>query len=141
MSNLYKCILLLMISTITYGNTLKFSEKEFVKNVKVFAQNLTECKETNLEFKHPFTQELLERKIGGMQNGKCLYIENMPGGGQMTCNFSKEYRIAVSKFILEYAKKGSAERSVSNGSIKHKIGGREVENPFQSAFNHGICNI
>jgi hypothetical protein len=41
---------------------------------------------------------MMERKILGIVNGKCSYIESMPNNGKMECNYTDDQRTAAARY-------------------------------------------
>lgn len=98
-------------------------------------------------FKHPFTGETLKREIIGIEGDKCVYIEEMPGGGRMECRYSESQRGAVAKYYKDILSSKSWETDAhltpdkETTKITYKIDGKEVENPLQEAIDSGACVI
>ncbi|MCK5333908.1 MAG: hypothetical protein KAJ24_05310, partial [Candidatus Aenigmarchaeota archaeon] len=44
----------------------------------VFPNRLESCEPFSCKFEHPFTGEIMDKKIIGLVNGKCQYTEEMP---------------------------------------------------------------
>ena len=112
-----------------------------------FPNKLDTCEAFSCEFEHPFTGEMMEKKIIGLVNGKCQYTEEMPNTGRMDCKYSESLRKAVEQYHRDLATAESAGTSVKadfgSGEVKTKytIDGKEVENPLQEAMNSGACTI
>jgi len=122
----------------------------FAEECLDFSDKLEKCEPYKCQFKHPFTGEMMERKIMGEVNGKCLYIEQMPNGGKEECRFSQSQRQKVAKFFkdtLSAMSSGNLEVEVSSDLqgktiSKTTLDGNEVkENPLQEALNCGDCVI
>ncbi len=64
---------------------------------------------------------MMERKIIGLENGKCMTEEQMPNNGQMSCSFPEDELPLVSEFYRTYGK--------ANSDYLNK------------AMNDGTCNI
>jgi len=100
-------------------------------------------------FKHPFTGEMLERKVVGMEGDKCIYIEEMPNGGRMECKFSPSQRKAAAQFykdeLVRKPRIATTEFEFDSAAGKQKttytVDGKEVENPLQEALENGVCVI
>ena len=65
---------------------------------ETFAGKLSSCTPYQSQFTHPFTDEMMERKILGIVNGKCSYIESMPNNGKMECNYTDDQRTAAARY-------------------------------------------
>jgi hypothetical protein len=118
-------------------------EEAFVKVLLLTADKLEDCEPYAIKFSHPFTGEDMVRKIAGLVDGKCLYVEEMPGGGRMECRFSSESRKAVAQYLMDV---GNAETVSSSSTFSSDgaettdiIDGREVSNPMQESMNNGEC--
>lgn len=112
-----------------------------------FPNKLDACEPFSCEFEHPFTGEMMEKKITGLSNGKCKYTEEMPNNGRMDCEYSESLRKAVAQYHRDLATAESAGTSVKadlgNGETEttYTIDGQEVENPLQEAMDSGACTI
>lgn len=84
---------------------------------------LEACEAYTCDFKHPITGEMMTRKIIGLENDKCQYTEEMPNGGNMTCNFTEPSRMAVAQLHKE------ADSTDSEA------------NPLAEAISNGECVI
>ncbi len=110
-----------------------------------FEENLSTCTPYKDTFKHPLTGETMEREIAGEVDGKCQYVEQMPNGGMMQCNYTEYERRAVAQYYIDLAAAESVGTSVnSNGSettAEYTIDGKVVENPLAEAMENGTCVI
>ena len=112
-----------------------------------FPNKLDACEAFSCEFEHPFTGEMMEKKIIGLVNSKCQYTEEMPNNGRMNCEYSESLRKAVAQYHRDFAAAESAGTSVKadlgSGEVetKYTIDGKEVENPLQEAMDTGACTI
>lgn len=118
------------------------------KELLTFSEKLEKGEPYSGKFMHPFTGEMMEKEIVGMtDDGKCLYIEEMPNGGKMECRFSPESRKAVAQYYEDIAKSQSFGFDVTispddeKQSNKYTINGKEVENPLQECLSNGECVI
>ncbi len=135
-------IFLLLVSVCSYA-------QDEQKDMLELAAKLESCEVFSKKFIHPLTGEPMERKIVGIVDGKCLYIEEMPGGGKMECRYSDEERKAVAQFYRDIANAQSSganiKMSMSNDKLEVKstytINGKEVENPLQECMENGTCTI
>jgi len=110
------------------------------------AKNLDSCTAFSQEFKHPFTGEIMSRKIvPGDKN--CTYLETMPGGMSMECSYLEEDGKSVARYYHQLAKAStsstSAEISMSSKEVKtsYTIDGKAVSNPLDAALKNGTCII
>lgn len=112
-----------------------------------FPDKLDLCETFSCEFEHPFTGEMMERKIIGLVNGKCQYTEEMPNNGKMDCEYSESLRKAIAQYYRDLAIAESVgtniEANLGSGDVKttYTIDGKEVENPLQEAMDSGECII
>ena len=123
------------------------SSGEVVPDCSAFPSKLHTCDAFSCTFKHPFTGELVERKIIGLENGTCQYSEEMPNNGQMNCAYPEDMRKAVAQYYADIAPTKSTSTSIKidlqSGQAKttYTIDGKEVNNPLQEALNNGQCTI
>ncbi len=135
-------IFLVLVSVYSYA-------QDEQKDMLEFADKLESCEVFTQKFIHPFTGEPMERKIVGIVDGKCLYIEEMPGGGKMECRYSDEQRKAVAQFYRDTANALSSganiKMSIGDEKLETKstytINGKEVANPLQECMENGTCTI
>lgn len=124
----------------------QLSEVE-LSECNAFPNKLDACELFSCEFKHPFTGEMLEKKVIGLVNSKCQYTEEMPNNGRMDCEYSESMRKAVAQYYIDVAAAESAGTSfkadLGSGKVetKYTIDGKEVENPLQEAMETGVCVI
>ena len=91
----------------------------------------------------------MERSIVGLKDGKCIYIEQMPNGGEMDCAYTDSARKAVVKYYKDMEAAAVAGESqgvnvtIKDGKTetKYTIDGKQVGNPLQEAVNNGQCVI
>ena len=111
----------------------------------LFATRLSTCTPYKMTFEHPLTKDILEKEVVGTVNGKCQYLEQMPNGGLMTCNYSASERAAVSQYYIDVANATSvsteAHLSSEGSEITYTIDGKVVDNPLQETFTNGTCVI
>ena len=116
-------------------------------NCDAFPNKLELCESFSCKFEHPFTGEMMERKIVGLVSDKCQYIEEMPNNGKMDCEYSESLRKAIAQYYRDIAVAESVgtgvEANLGSGDVKttYIIDGKEVENPLQEAMNSGECVI
>jgi len=112
-----------------------------------FPNKLDLCESFSCKFEHPFTGEIMERKIVGLVDDKCQYTEEMPNNGRMDCEYSESLRKAVAQYYRDLAIAESVGTSVNadlgSGDVKttYTIDGKEVENPLKEAMYTGECVI
>ena len=123
--------------------------------------NVTECKDLAVKlqtcapytctFVHPFTNETMQRRITGLNNGNCVYTEDMPAGGKMQCAYPAPMRQAVAQYLKDVQAAAAAGKSTSTqvtadlgsgkAQTKYTIDGKAVDNPLQTALDSGACKI
>lgn len=124
-----------------------FVSSLFAEECGDFPDKLAKCEPYKCQFKHPFTGEMLERKIVGIEGGKCFYVEQMPNGGKMECRYSQSQREAAAQYYKDTLSAQSLETqatlhpSTGKQEVKYKIDGKEVDNPLQDALSCGDCVI
>ena len=92
-----------------------------------FSEKLSACDKFKCQFRHPLTGGNMQREITGIVSGKCNYVEQMPNGGKMVCNYTESQR----KVAAEYYKKVMASEQA--------IG--DTENPLQTFSDTGVCVV
>jgi len=127
----------------------------FVKGLLDLAEKLEKREVYTGTFIHPFTGEKMTREIKGIVDGKWTYIEQMPNGGKMVCQYSDERRKEMAQYYEYQAKawaKGSISfsakikfdsRSASGNEAKTttKIDGEEIRNILQEMTDSGECVV
>ena len=114
---------------------------------RVFTDKLSSCTKYKTTFKHPLTEETLEKEILGIISDKCNYVEQMPNGGKMECKYSESERMAATQYYEDIASVESAGTNINanlgSGELKttYTINGKVVDNPLQEALNTGVCVI
>lgn len=109
-----------------------------------FYEMLDNCQASITKFKHPFTWEMMKKEIVGISNNKCIYIEEMPNNGKMTCSYNDiERRIAAQFYYHISTNDYSANASTSNGKATstYEINGKVYNNPLQDFLDNEICII
>ena len=110
-----------------------------------YSSMLDPCTPYTCTYTHPMTGEQIEKKIIGQTGGKCLTVEQMPGGGRMECSYTVEMRKAVSQFMASSAgKEGSVAATTSmDGKTKttYTVDGKQVANPLQTSIENGQCKV
>lgn len=114
---------------------------------KIFADNLNSCINYKISFTHPLTGEELEKEILGIEDGKCVYVEQMPNGGKMRCKYSETERVLAAQYYLDLALAESTKTEAEvdlgseNGNPTYIVNDKIVENPLQEFMNTGVCEI
>ena len=140
---------LLVVLVFAFINVQTYAEKteDESKNMLTLADKLEKGEPYLTKFKHPFTGEMLEKKVVGIVDNKCLYVEEMPNGGKMECRYSPESRKAVAQYYRDLANSESyrtkARISLTDGKqkVKYTINGKEVKNPLEECLKNGECII
>jgi hypothetical protein len=83
-------------------------KQEPKKVALTFEDHLSACTKFKTTFVHPFTKQTLQKEIMGIIDGKCLYVEQMPGGGKMECRYTESERKAVAQYYKDVAAAQSA---------------------------------
>jgi hypothetical protein len=137
--NLRKIIIGIIIILAAIGTIMIIKNQDPCKK---FPEKLNKCEPFSCKFSHPLTQELMERKIIGLANDRCEYIEEMPYSGRMECKFSERFRINVSKLYKEPEKaKSFWVKFSTKGDYAATINGKEIEDGIQTAIDIGECFI
>ena len=111
------------------------------KDCQDFPDKLEKCEPFVCEFDHPITGDKMQREIKGLEDGKCVYVEEMPNGGEMECNYTQNYYEAAAQYYRDLGVANSFGTQVDNGEITYTIDDKEVQNPLQEAMDQGQCVI
>lgn len=128
------------------GSTSTKSEPASTTNSE-FIASLESCAVSKTTFTHPFTGDELTKEIKGIQAGVCVYVEQMPNNGLMTCKYSEGQRAVAAKAYKDQqaAEGGSASASTGSGGTEAKsayiVDGKEITNPLQTFLNDGTCVV
>lgn len=111
-----------------------------------YARNLESCTPYSCKFKHPFGGNLMEKKILGVEGGKCHTTEQMPNNGMMDCKLDPELRKNISQYLKTISTGGtktSTSVKVEAGKVaaKYTVNGKDVSNPLQEANTNGSCKV
>ncbi|MCP4652963.1 MAG: hypothetical protein GY858_06225 [Candidatus Omnitrophica bacterium] len=99
-----------------------------------FPSKLAECQPYECSFRHPFTGETMKRKIRGLKNNRCHYVEEMPNNGKMRCKFAVDSLTELAQYYRKEAKK------TDSGSFSFSTGS-QTTNPLQKCLNDGDCVV
>ena len=106
-----------------------------VNQYSTLAKNLASCQIYSETFKHPLTQDTLERRIEGLKGDKCIYVESMPNNGELRCEYPEAMRNVAANYYQSQA-------STSKSSITIKIPtAPKPSNPLSAALASGVCQI
>lgn len=110
-----------------------------------FPEKLRSCIPYKCQFTHPLTGQKMQRRIKGIVEGECRYIEEMPGDGKMECSYTKSEREVAAQYYERIMAAGrvGVEVQISDEGIKttSTINGKKIKNPLQEFLNEGICKI
>ena len=104
------------------------------QGILILADKLEKGEPYIQKFRHTMTGETLERQVVGIENGKIVYTEEIPGGFELECRYSAE----SAKVIAQYYR-DSAEAGGEPVGKTYTIDGKKVENPLQECTNAGTC--
>ncbi|XLQ20595.1 MAG: hypothetical protein ACKUBY_02305 [Candidatus Moraniibacteriota bacterium] len=82
-------------------------------------------------FIHQITGEEMKRNVLGMEDGMCLYEEEMPNGTKMKCKYSEELILAVAGYHDENM----------NSESNSIINGQEIDDILQYTIEEGHCIV
>lgn len=99
---------------------------------------LDSCTPYKCQFSHPISGEMLTKEINGLAEGKCNYIEQLPGNGRMECNFPEDVRRSVAQYYEEVAYAESTGTAVKKYFTED---GQELLTPEQKALVDNQCDI
>ena len=126
-----------------------FPNVGFSKDCGDFGAKLSTCTPYKCTFIHPIVRGKMEKTIVGFQNNKCIYYEQMPNGGKMTCALTKDSLKAVVQYekdtqtAMAAGKRQDVHVEMKNGVTQttYAIDGKLVENPMQEALDSAQCVI
>ena len=98
-----------------------------------FAEKMEKCIHYKCSVPHPLVKGFIEERIitGKSADGTCRYSASMPGGGLLSCNYSKKTREAFSRLALRQAQ-GVSE------SVRVKANLFTGEQQFSSPNNDNV---
>lgn len=79
------------------------------------ADKLGTCTPYTINYIHAVDGATYSKKILGIQDSKCQYLESMPNDGQLQCSFSSEQHIQLAEYTLQHL--DEAEK-MGDGSFK-----------------------
>ncbi|MDJ0751411.1 MAG: hypothetical protein QNJ11_18140 [Woeseiaceae bacterium] len=114
-----------------------------------FAAAINSCTVYEEEFEHPFTGEMLLRRVTGSSGESCRVEEEVPGDMLMACNYSLDRLPAVAGFYahpekFDNAKVSSSTRFVEGEAVtttSYTIDGEEISHPINEALASGECAV
>jgi hypothetical protein len=114
-----------------------------------FAQMLETCTPYTCQFTHPLTGTLLTREIVGIEDGTCVYNEQMPENQVLSCNYSLEVRVAVANYYRDIMSTETVGEDTETSGFGSELGapksytidGVEVNDPNQEALDRGECSV
>ncbi len=110
-----------------------------------FPDKLDTCEPFSCEFTHPLTGETTERRIVGLVDGICQYVEEMPNNGQMSCDYTDNMRKEVAQYYREVEPTYDTEINISinvgDDTSVVANGAEEVPNPLLGALITGVCVV
>jgi len=119
----------------------------------LFANNLSTCTPSKLQFTHIQTGEIFEKEILGLIDDKCQYTEQMPNNELIECQFSDTDRLIIAQYFKDLTMADSYATEVSVDStdiesedqtqveLEYTINDKQVTNPLQEAIDSGICTV
>ncbi len=95
-----------------------------------------------------FLDQFMIREISSQTND-CLYAEQVPNNGLMTCNYDQEKRLAAAKYYEKLANGENIKTSVNmsfgsegeNSSIIETIDGEMVKASLNDFLADGTCVV
>ena len=122
---------------------------EHKKNILILSEHLEKCTPYKGEFIHPFNGQKMQREVTGIIEEKCVYIEEMPNNGKMTCRYDTEQLPVIAQYYRDLALAESYSTSAKitiqgdQQEVKttYTINNKEVDNPLQECMQNGTCVI
>lgn len=110
------------------------------------AAKLDACATYTCTFTHPFTRQPMEKRVEGVKDAACVYVEQMPNNGLMTCQYTESMRKAVAAYYRDLEQATRTSTSLRTGpdgktETRYTIDGKDVKNPLQEAMKNGQCVV
>ena len=111
-----------------------------------FPNMLENCETYTCEFTHILTGEMMTRSIFQNSDGTCGYIEEMPEGGKMECNYSLSMLKDMADFYrntlnTDVGFSTKVDTETKESITTYVINGIEYESALAKAINDGTCVI
>jgi hypothetical protein len=110
----------------------------------LLADKLETCEPYVCQFTYPITGEKLLQGIDGLEDGLCVYHQDLPDNGSEDCIMDESHRIAIAQFVRETAtadQSTTVEMTDTQTTTTYTVNGQQVTNPWQTAFDDGSCVI
>lgn len=139
MKHTKKIIFLFILVLITSASIAKAEE------CSAYGDKLAICEPFSCQYEHPFTKSLVEKKIIGMKEGRCITFEEMPGGLEMTCSLNKSDQNTMVQYLKEIANVDMDNTKIEFGTNSEtKINGEipSYQNTAEMIINNqDTCSI
>lgn len=116
-----------------------------------FLESLSKCSPDKETYVNGFTGENATREIIGMENGKCVYIEEAPDSNsgiivKTSCNYSDKSRLQLVEYYKKLNEGGKVEFSIETDSggntiSKTIVGGEEIVGFSSSDILEEECTL
>jgi len=114
-----------------------------------FIAAIENCQVYEESFRHIFTGETLKRFIHGIKDNRCVYEEQMPNGGLMTCHYTLQRLPDIAWFYahpeaFENMQVSSHTEFVDGKPVttnRVTVNGKEVKHALNEALEQGECNV
>ncbi len=138
-----------LAKTLTPETLESESEQCEAKEMQALAAHLEDCTKFEQEFIHAFTGQKQQRRVTGMKEGKCHYVETMPMKGKMECHYPPEklkdiadyYRISTRFKNARIKSKTEFVDGKPVTKTRHFIDGKEVRNALQESLDNKECVV
>lgn len=114
-----------------------------------FINNLNSCSNYECQYTHPFfADETMTRKIQN-QGTNCIYTEEMPNNGLMTCTFLEQKRLAAANYYQKISDGAEVSTKVnitfnnegSETKVSEEIDGEASELTLNDFLADGTCVV
>ncbi|MBD3645874.1 MAG: hypothetical protein HUJ31_00160 [Pseudomonadales bacterium] len=126
----------IFISMLLVSVTVSAQGKNPIQDMVLLSENLKTCTPYAYDFIHPESGDVLQRTIKGEVGGKCLYVEGMPDGDEMSCLFASE----TAGVVAEYYERLALSRANVKTNVEQAVSTIN-ENPLEKALEDGTCTV
>ena len=119
-------------------NNISLCSDDSWKTGNSFISNLKTCTNFKCQYQHPlFEDQKMIREIKNM-NDNCIYTEQMPNNGLMTCTYTELQRLAAAQYYQNIDNGAEIE---SNVSVTFGFGDSEAESEIIETIDGEIAEV
>jgi hypothetical protein len=120
-----------------YGDACQFrDELQSESNCDNLPEKLKTCEQFSCQVTSPLATKT--HTVEGMQDGRCVYSEEIPNFLDVQCNLTRDYQDAIAQY---YSNELLRYNDPNSDQLKETftIKGKEVRNPLESSLVDGDC--